>query len=343
MNIIHFLKHLNKLLNLYMHQTGVSGKKKAYIKDKLAMFHNTAEEWGIPFIWLLNDYFITFLIHGEPSEYYIREEMYKYNFMEKRRRLTVSRAFILDYKYNINATEEEKQRIYNKKLFNIFYKDFIHREWRYAPDETTENLRSFINKQKKVFCKPHNLSMGTGIFVLQSDDATAETIQKLINQKYIIEEIIDQHPAVKNIHPESVNTLRIFSIIDSLGIPHVGLCELRVGIGSSVTDNISAGGIFYIVDSKTGIIISPGKTNRERKRYIRHPGSDVIMPGFRIPYYQQICDMIKKAALITPTLRYVGWDVAITPNGPILIEGNIEVATTNQGADGLYYEARKYL
>ena len=32
--------------------------------------------------------------------------------------------------------------------------------------------------------------------------------------------------------------------------------------------------------------------------------------------------MVKEAALKIPELRYIGWDIAITDNGPVLIEGN---------------------
>ena len=141
----------------------------------------------------------------------------------------------------------------------------------------------------------------------------------------------------------AVNTIRIFSIIDRLGVPHIALPYLRAGIGKSVTDNICAGGIFYIVDPDTGIVHMTGRTLREQKRYIIHPNSDVIVPGFKVPYYEEICGIIKRAALVTPSLRYVGWDVAITPNGPAIIEGNIEYAQTYQGIDGLYREAKKYL
>ena len=32
--------------------------------------------------------------------------------------------------------------------------------------------------------------------------------------------------------------------------------------------------------------------------------------------------MALEAALIVPEVRYVGWDIAITENGPVIMEGN---------------------
>jgi hypothetical protein len=32
--------------------------------------------------------------------------------------------------------------------------------------------------------------------------------------------------------------------------------------------------------------------------------------------------MVTEAALVVPQVRTVGWDIAITPSGPIIIEGN---------------------
>ena len=32
--------------------------------------------------------------------------------------------------------------------------------------------------------------------------------------------------------------------------------------------------------------------------------------------------MVKKAAMVIPEFRYVGWDVCLTPNGPAIVEGN---------------------
>ena len=39
-------------------------------------------------------------------------------------------------------------------------------------------------------------------------------------------------------------------------------------------------------------------------------------------YVKEAVEMVLKAATITPQIRYVGWDVATTPTGPAIIEGN---------------------
>ena len=44
--------------------------------------------------------------------------------------------------------------------------------------------------------------------------------------------------------------------------------------------------------------------------------------GFQVPCWEEIKALVKEAALVTPQLRYMVWDVALTPDGPVIIEGN---------------------
>jgi len=338
-----YRKHKRKLLKRYLKQHNIAGHKISYIKDKISLLKKTAKEYGVSFLWMLFDCLNTMIFYGESSEYYVQEEMYKYNRAEKKKRLTVSKACKLDYKYNIKATEDDKQRLTDKKLFNTYYKDFIGRSWCFSTDETKESLVKFIKENEEVICKPYNLSWGYGIFILKAKDITDELIQNLLDNPYMVEEIIKQHPTMKAIHPQSVNTLRIFTIIDADGVPHVGLPILRAGLNESVTDNTSSGGLFFIVNKDCGIVESTGRTERCRTRYIFHPNTGVQVTGMKIPFYEEAVEMVKKAALVTPTLRYIGWDVAISEKGPLLIEGNIEFAATNQGIDGKLQEAKQYL
>ncbi|MBJ6911663.1 hypothetical protein JG661_20565, partial [Vibrio cholerae] len=59
-----------------------------------------------------------------------------------------------------------------------------------------------------------------------------------------------------------------------------------------------------------------------RKIYTHHPDTQICFSGLTIPYWNDIIDIVKKAALELPKLRSLGWDVALTENGPILLEVN---------------------
>ena len=44
--------------------------------------------------------------------------------------------------------------------------------------------------------------------------------------------------------------------------------------------------------------------------------------GFEIPYWDEIKKMVLEAALVNDKVNIVGWDVAISKDGPVIIEGN---------------------
>jgi hypothetical protein len=56
--------------------------------------------------------------------------------------------------------------------------------------------------------------------------------------------------------------------------------------------------------------------------YAVHPLSGVSIVGFAVPYYSDAVALLDEVSPVIPQVPYLGWDVAITPTGPILIEGN---------------------
>lgn len=65
----------------------------------------------------------------------------------------------------------------------------------------------------------------------------------------------------------------------------------------------------------------PGYCQGELKQ-IYHPGTQIKMVGYQIPLWQEVLDSVASAAKHIPGCRYIGWDVAITPHGIEMIEGN---------------------
>ncbi len=56
--------------------------------------------------------------------------------------------------------------------------------------------------------------------------------------------------------------------------------------------------------------------------YDKHPITGHTIPGFKIPYWDNIIELVDQTSKVVPEIGYVGWDVGVTPEGPIHIEGN---------------------
>ena len=96
---------------------------------------------------------------------------------------------------------------------------------------------------------------------------------------------------------------------------------LRIGTSNTNVDNIASGGIYTVLDEK-GTIVHGCWSDKTLVIYDEHPLTKEKLIGFKVPMFKQALELCKKAALVEPHVRYVGWDVAITDKGPIMVEGN---------------------
>ena len=139
------------------------------------------------------------------------------------------------------------------------------------------------------------------------------------NGQFIVEELVIQSDLLASLHPHSVNTVRMYTIRydDRIDVIHP---FLRIGQGGNFVDNAFSGGIFGSIDVDTGIITA---TADERgNRYVTHPDTGEPIIGFRIPFWDEVIEFAKELAQVIPDNRYSGWDLALTDEGWIMIEGN---------------------
>jgi hypothetical protein len=86
---------------------------------------------------------------------------------------------------------------------------------------------------------------------------------------------------------------------------------------------MASGNMAAVVDYHTGVVISDGIYSDISKSDSEiHPVTGVRINGFVVPFWKETIEMITKAALLDARNRSVGWDIAITSQGPELIEGN---------------------
>lgn len=219
----------------------------------------------------------------------------------------------------------EQIYIFNSKVdFNRTFSQYIGRRWIYVPESDDKQIESFIKMHKEIIVKPNSLSSGRGIYKIHINaiNNLKEFINNLRGDNCLIEEIIIPHEKMKELNSVAVNTIRAYTFIDESGKPHIIATTLRVaGDANSCTDNLHSGGIVASIDPESGVCFTMA-TNMNFKKFVCHPVTKTIIPGFQVPFWDDVKELLLNAALIVPTVRYVGWDVAITPDGPILIEGN---------------------
>ena len=179
--------------------------------------------------------------------------------------------------------------------------------------------------------KIYSSSKGENIFrisrkqVESKSEELGEILSDVIQSEFLYQERIRQHPALDVLNPASLNTIRIDSFIDEEGNIHVLSGYIRMSLDNNYVDNIGSGGCYVAIDIDNGRLMKYSYTDFKKDGVLRstsHPVTGTVFEGFQLPYMHEIRDLVKKAAVMIPGLRLIGWDVAISPEGPVLIEGN---------------------
>lgn len=152
----------------------------------------------------------------------------------------------------------------------------------------------------------------------KADYATLDTMYEDLKKKGadVIEEVVIQHPDMNRINPGSVNTIRVYTVLSD-GVSNVVYACIRMGNSDRPVDNINAGGMYSPIDLETGKIACAA-CDKQRIVYERHPRSGCLLKGYQIPYWDKVMDICREAAHKVPQMGYIGWDVAITKDGPAL-------------------------
>lgn len=227
-----------------------------------------------------------------------------------------------------------------------FFKDFVQHKWIYPRECSFTEFNEFIrNTQGAIIIKPIDGICGNGIKSFSSSNDSHKDYEELCKKAVLLEEYIkqDQRLVFKN---NSVNTLRVYTILDKNNNVHILKAILRAGIGDTVTDNYHTGGVIYPISIEEGLVESYGVRRDDNTKICVHPGTDIIMLGYKIPKWKETLSMVKAMHCKVPEIRYIGWDIAISDNGPDFIEANHNADHALFGVIGLerlfYKQILKY-
>lgn len=291
-----------------------------YIKGCHIKLRDLSQKGEGSLLYLWFDFLSSAIVHGALINHYVRGGLYKLKGCERRKSMTYRR--IVKAFAKMNETGSIKL-LNNKHLFNAHFAPFVKRKWLYSKEMSFVEFSELCNSCSCLIIKPEDGVEGQGIQKITSPKPgieREELYNKLVQGVYMIEEPIVQHQGMIYGNT-SVNTIRAHTIMDKEGQVHLSKMLFRVGVGNSVVDNYAQGGCVYEVHLESGRIISPSLKKDGEVVYI-HPQTEIFMLGRQIPNWDIVCDKIKKAHLLIPGCRFIGWDVAITEDDIELIEGN---------------------
>ena len=125
-----------------------------------------------------------------------------------------------------------------------------------------------------------------------------------------------------------LQTMRINTLLDQAGHVSILFYMIKILAGTTITDNFSMGTTGNLIaygDSNEGILrgaVNIHECGSGMKDVIAHPDTGVVFDGFRLPFWSEAMELVKTGQRCFPNLRTLGWDVALTENGPVIIEAN---------------------
>lgn len=147
-------------------------------------------------------------------------------------------------------------------------------------------------------------------------------LQEHVSDSWLIEERIRQHPFLDRYSADCTQTLRVVTFITKeRKIVPVTTIQ-KIAVRGAPIDNVGDSGMAALVNH-TGVL---GPAYRLEKhgtaRFDHHPETGARIAGERLPNFDTAVALAVRAQAAVPQMRNLAWDIAITRESAVIIEGN---------------------
>lgn len=180
------------------------------------------------------------------------------------------------------------------------------------------------------------------------DEIAADVDAYLKTRGYLFQEALNPSPQIADITKGRIATVRFMVWLGPEGAKARN-AVMRLPAGDNRVDNFRrAGNLIAPVDIETGAL---GAARRgvgvKGERFETHPDTDVKIEGVIVSDFNQAKTLAEKAANIYPNLHIQSWDVALSDQGPSLLEvnpgGNFNIIQLANGRGAFDPEFREFL
>ena len=230
------------------------------------------------------------------------------------------------YAHRINDTEAIALFFDKNRTYEVFKTYFCRDAVAIHTAQDHDSFCDFVKKHPVFVKKDARESCGRGIELVDTTGFSAQETKVLFdeyvtNGNVILEEKIKQSGELNVINQSTVNTVRCLTLVTKHGVI-VPWCFGKLGRAGFFIDNGAAGGLLAGIDVQTGTILPDSCCDEFGNRYKTHPDNGLEIEGFRYPEWDEMIRICKEMATVVPGARWIGWDMAHTEKGWVVVEGN---------------------
>jgi hypothetical protein len=197
-------------------------------------------------------------------------------------------------------------------------------------------LAAFLDKATyPLFAKPNGELCSLGVFTITcfangrvtlncGRQLTADELYENIfgDRTYLLQAVVRNHPDIARF-ARHVPTVRTMNLVwpDRIETPFV---LFKIPVGDNVADNYwRAGNLIADLDPATGVLrrVVSGKGS-DLKVHETHPETGDRLLGMCLPMWSELLAVNEACARAFAPVRYQSLDIALTPDGPCVIEIN---------------------
>lgn len=226
---------------------------------------------------------------------------------------------------------EDKFRLY-QRLAPYYKREVIQ----ITGEDDYPMFEEFIHRHPSFVAKPSNNSCGIGVHRVDLSDyqSVEDVFHSLLREgenlskkhptrgvEMVLEELIDQDETMAELHPQSVNALRITTVRAADGNIVMYRPRIKIGMNGGFLASAAENGVIAEIDPESGNLRTDG-FNENGGFFVVHPNSGIKIKGFQIPKWDELLDLVDHLNKEMHEYGYIGWDLVLSKSGWCVMEGN---------------------
>jgi Sugar-transfer associated ATP-grasp len=141
----------------------------------------------------------------------------------------------------------------------------------------------------------------------------------------LVQPLLKNHASISDLALDSLIAIRVVTCVNEINqieITH-GMLRVLPELEPKWRD-IADEEIAAPIDLATGVMgaLSGDRMFTTHIRHSRHPVTRAAVEGRTLFAWPSICELARRTHTAFPHRLFIGWDIALTPDGPVVLEGN---------------------